>query len=385
MIICIHSFVDLTSSLFTTENLMKRIAGACIAVASAVATGAHAQSSATIYGVMDVALEYITNYNKTSGHVMRLGPNNVFGSRLGFRGSEDLGGGLSAVFNLEMGLNPKNGSSTLLRPFGRESSVGLRSGPHTLLAGRLLNPLIDGVNRFDPTVYAQQSLASQDPGLVARGDNAVRYLYNKDGIKASVFYSLGVDEVAQPVGGAAGALGRAKDFAAHLGYQGDRLAASLVYDRTQGPLTSAQHGIGYLAPSLLPALSSSADRAERIVAAAAYRWGPTEVRGGVRRLEVSTPATTRRADLWWVGAVHQYTPTTTLIAGVYQQRAKGFDARSTSYVLSAQYKLSKRTLLYANYSRVNNSRLAAIGTDTNLQTPAGAGSSGTQLGITHFF
>lgn len=364
---------------------MRRIAGACIAFASAFATTAHAQSSVAIYGVVDVALEHVTNYNRTTDHVMRFGPNNVYGSRLGFRGTEDLGGGLSALFNLEMGLVPTSGSFAQLRPFGRESSIGLRSGPHTVLAGRLLNPLIDGVNRFDPTVYAQQSLASQDPGLVARGDSALRYLYNADGIKASLFYSLGVDEVAQPLGGAVGGSRRAKDFAAHIGYQGDKLATSLVYDRTHGPLTASQHGIGYLAPSLLPTLSTSADRAERIVAAAAYRWGSVEIRGGVRRLEVSTPTSTRRSDLTWLGAVYDYTPTTTFIAGAYHQRVKNVDARSTSFVLSARYKLSKRTLLYANYSRVNNSRLAAIGTDTNLQTPAGAGSSGTQLGISHFF
>lgn len=344
-----------------------------------------AQSSLKIYGVIDVSLERITHYNKTTGGVMRMGPNNVYGSRLGFRGSEDLGGGTSAVFNLEMGFNPKDGNFVLLRPFGREASVGLRHGPHTLLMGRLLNPLIDGVNRFDPTVYAQQSLASQDPGLVARGDNAVRYLYKAHGIKASVFYSLGVDDMSTPIGQTAGAASTARDFAASAGYQGSALALSVVYDRTHGPLTTAQHGIGYIAPSLLPAKSTSADTAQRWVAAGAYRFGETEIRGGLRRLRVTSPTNRLTSNLAWLGAVHHFSSAWTGVAGVYRNAVANFDAKSTSYVLSAQYKLSKRTLLYANFSRVNNSRLSAIGTDTNLQTLPGLNSSGTQLGITHFF
>ncbi|WP_197284764.1 porin [Piscinibacter sakaiensis] len=364
---------------------MKRIGRGCMALACVLGSTVHAKDGVTVYGVIDVAVEHVTRFDRGNGSVTRLGPNNVYGSRLGFRGSEDLGGGRSVIFNLEMGLVPKNGGLTMQRVFGRESSVGLRSGPHTLLAGRLLNPLIDGVNRFDPTVYAQQSLASQDPGLVARGDNALRYLYHHDGIKASLFYSLGVDEIAPPIGRAAGAASRSKDVAAQLGYQRDGLALSLVFDRTQGPLTVSQHGIGYLAPSLLPTRSDPGDRARRIVAAAAYAWGPVEWRGGLRRLTVDTTAARWNADLWWLGAVYRATPTTTFVAGLYDQQVRGLDVHARSYVLSGQYRLSKRTLLYANLSRVDNGRLTAIGTNTNLQAPTGRGSSGAQFGISHFF
>jgi predicted porin len=346
---------------------------------------AAAQSKVNLYGVIDVALERITHYNKSTSSITRLGPNNVYGSRLGFRGAEDLGGGLAAVFNLEMGINPKNGSFVLARPFGREASVGLRLGPHRVLFGRLLNPLIDGVNRFDPTVYAQQSLASQDPGLVARGDNAVRYDFNSGPWRATLFYSLGVDELAAAIGNPAGSSARSRDVAGSFGYRSAGFSVSLVHDRTHGPLTVAQHGIGYVAPSLLPAKSSTSDTAQRTVLAAAYKLGPTELRGGVRRLRVSTPTVDRSSTLAWVGAVHHLSAATTLIAGAYHQSIKNVDAKPTSYVLSAQYKLSKRSLLYANFSRVNNSRLSAVGTDTNLQTLPGLGSSGVQLGMTHFF
>jgi predicted porin len=73
-----------------------------------IAMSAHAQSSVLIYGILDEGLQY--NTNSGGGHLVNLdstvGPS---GSRLGFRGYEDLGGGLGAVFALESGLNINSG------------------------------------------------------------------------------------------------------------------------------------------------------------------------------------------------------------------------------------------------------------------------------------
>lgn len=81
------------------------IAGACVAALSAPL--AHAQSSVTLYGLIDAGIVYTNNANGAS--LWRLNSGTVNGSRVGFRGTEDLGGGLKALFVLENGFNVNNG------------------------------------------------------------------------------------------------------------------------------------------------------------------------------------------------------------------------------------------------------------------------------------
>ena len=84
-----------------------------------------AQSNVAIYGIADAGLE-LSNHGK--GSLTRVVSGGQFASRLGFRGSEDLGDGLAALFRLEMGLNLDDGTlGQGGRIFGREAIVGLRS------------------------------------------------------------------------------------------------------------------------------------------------------------------------------------------------------------------------------------------------------------------
>jgi predicted porin len=99
-----------------------------LALAAALgATGAHAQSSVTIYGSLD---QYVNHMRSSSGASMTtLEDGALLRSRLGFRGQEDLGGGLYARFQLEMGINADNGTQAdSTRGFDRQSWVGLGGG-----------------------------------------------------------------------------------------------------------------------------------------------------------------------------------------------------------------------------------------------------------------
>lgn len=81
----------------------------CAALAALVAAGhAHAQSSVTLYGVIDDGLNYTSNARGHSAYAMVSGDSNA--SNFGLKGSEDLGGGLSAIFTLENGFNANNGA-----------------------------------------------------------------------------------------------------------------------------------------------------------------------------------------------------------------------------------------------------------------------------------
>lgn len=103
-----------------------RKALAVIAVLTTYATAANAQSAVEIYGVVDMGLQHLNDAG--DGSLTRLNSGNLSGSRIGFRGSEDLGGGLRAIFVLENGFAGDTGG--LLqgsRLFGRQSYVGLVS------------------------------------------------------------------------------------------------------------------------------------------------------------------------------------------------------------------------------------------------------------------
>src|SRR5688572_8398855 len=101
-------------------------AAICLALVSA----ANAQSTTTLYGLIDAGFEHVDNIGAAKASVTRqTNVTGTFGSRLGFRGVEDLGGGLKGVFNLEMGFDPGSGAPGQGgRAFGRVATVGV-AGP----------------------------------------------------------------------------------------------------------------------------------------------------------------------------------------------------------------------------------------------------------------
>ena len=130
---------------------MKKLLLALLAVTSIGA--AQAQSSVTIYGLLDVG--YIgTNMRGTDASATSKQNTNAFGnsaetsSRLGFKGQEDLGGGLSAIFTVETGLNPSN--STVSTFNNRQSFVGLKqNGIGQVAVGTQYTPIYNAVAKTD--------------------------------------------------------------------------------------------------------------------------------------------------------------------------------------------------------------------------------------------
>ena len=114
----------------------------CLAALSAFAVPAFAQSSVTLYGIIDEGFNYTNNVQ--GSHVYELASGYAQGSRWGLKGSEDLGGGLKAVFQLENGFNVNNGRlGQGGRMFGRQAYVGLSSDFGTVTLGRQYDSLVD--------------------------------------------------------------------------------------------------------------------------------------------------------------------------------------------------------------------------------------------------
>ena len=102
-----------------------KLLGSAIGLMAASAA-AHAQSSVTLYGVIDDGLTFVSNQG--GHHAYRMDDSISQGDRFGFRGAEDLGGGLKAIFNLEGGFNPNTGASRQGGlEFGRQAYIGLQS------------------------------------------------------------------------------------------------------------------------------------------------------------------------------------------------------------------------------------------------------------------
>jgi GBP family porin len=138
-------------------TLMKKhlIGAAAAALAATFATGASAQSSVTLYGIVDAGLTFVNNVQSSNfglegearglpqkASFRGLTSGNLQESRWGLRGSEDLGGGMKAIFVLENGFSLNNGQSNN-GMFGRQAYVGISSDAGTFTLGRQYDGVVD--------------------------------------------------------------------------------------------------------------------------------------------------------------------------------------------------------------------------------------------------
>jgi len=357
---------------------------ALIATAGAlmVPVSAYAQSGVTLYGIVDTGVEYLTNANKTSHSLVQLQDGNIQESRWGIRAREDLGDGWQASVWLESGFDETKGTlGQGSRLFGRQAALGLSGHDNELWLGRVYNPIYDVLNGYDPTTYAQYSLATLDPGLVSRGDQSIRYTRTLGDFRLTGFYSMGYDSIGTPIGGTAGGASTAKDLAFAAQYKGPVFSGVLAYDNLHGPLSSTGSGLGTLSAGLTPATSVPGDRARRYVAAASVNVAKWVFMAGYRLLKTEFLANSVNSNLYWGGARVKVSPALTLIGSVYHVDVPGKDVKATNTVFSAMYALSKNTYLYSNASYAFNSKNSTMGVDVGGMTLAGKNQLGIQAGI----
>jgi len=164
---------------------MKKISIGAAVCAMFAASAAHAQSSVTLYGLVDAGIAYVNNVqNGAPSHgsgKVSLQSGNISGSRFGLRGSEDLGGGLHAIFLLENGFNINNGAlGQGGRIFGRQAYVGLSADQYgTLTMGRQYDSMVDFVAPLSGTAGTF-------------GDSGFAHVYDNDNLNHTVRFSNSV-------------------------------------------------------------------------------------------------------------------------------------------------------------------------------------------------
>jgi len=216
---------------------MKMKHWALATVVAAAAGSACAQSNVTIYGLFDVGGQL---EDSSAGKTVKVVSGGRSGSRLGFRGSEDLGGGLSAIWVGESGLNLDTGGlGQGGRFFGRQVYVGLKGGFGTLVAGRVATfgagtGNFDMFGEVDPLATAfgiagVGSTMSSATGL--RVDNTILYQTpDIQGFQAGVLHSLQAVNNEVP--------GRGNNmYLTGLGakYAGGPLYAAVTYEQANNP------------------------------------------------------------------------------------------------------------------------------------------------------
>ncbi|WP_194724156.1 porin [Noviherbaspirillum malthae] len=328
-----------------------------LALFAAFANIASAQTNVSIYGVADVGFSRIDT--NTTEPVWGIGSGQQSGSRIGFRGTEDLGGGLSAIFTLENGYNIDTGSlGQGGRLFGRQAFVGL-SGKAlgTLKMGRQYTLNHDALNVFDPfSTNLAGNTENAIPGSARLGFPGLPYFW------AGSVVALGS---ATPASGLVVGSSPNVDI---------RLDNSIVYQTGNfGGFTGAlQYGLGEQAGSFSNGrqLAVSATYANGPIAAVAtytnarnatgaidqksyllggtYNLGVAKLHAGYQDNQLETGAVTLFENRTFLLGATVPVGVGNVLASWIRADDKNSDAKSDQIALGYSHPLSKRTNLYTS-------------------------------------
>ena len=368
---------------------MKKELGA-IGIFLAISSGAHAQSSVTLYGRADGGIEYLNHIaNGTGGSSSRWSAEGGdWGtSMLGLKGTEDLGGGTAAIFNLETALQIMNGTTGGGRLWSRRAYVGVKNDTWgQLQAGRNLFIDSDGVWAFDPFVQQAVSSASLVRGRSwQQTSNNIEYHSPVwHGFDVQGQYSFG-NQPGNFNAGADGEFGRSDGIM--LTYKSSLFDVRGIYDE----LRDSNGRFSNIFTASREYFVGGNLRVQKFKIQAAYtHYAAPDSPVGVAD----------SADHYWLGATYQATPKWAVTAaGFYIHVGEGSgdashdpSSHATLYALGTTYNLSARTFLYGTVAYVNNSKngtFSVFATPRDSSSPtspmAGESQTGAYIGMMHTF
>lgn len=332
-----------------------------LAIAAAASGAAFAQTNVQIYGIADVGYVGIDRDDTKFQHNINSGVLST--SRIGFKGAEDLGNGLKAIFTLEYGLQLDNntgiGASNGGVANARQQFVGLTGGFGTVVAGRLqtagLDYTVAGSALGGSTSVGainQISAANDFPLLNAtsRANNAVAYISPSFGGLTLAVNHARVSEAAS--------ITDEKDSSATLlaaNYENGPISAGLVYGKadieqgiSKGDSTEWGVRAGYdFSVVKLQAAYQSAKLKEN----SPFGWTGDTAKNKRWVLSATVPVTAK------IGVIGEYAQ------AKLDQGAGNSDDKNKAYTLAATYSLSKRTTAYAAFVAV---RPEANNSDVNI-------------------
>lgn len=360
-----------------------------IAVLAATSSAAFAQSNVTIYGILDAGI--VSERGGAAGNVSKVSSGAASASRIGFKGTEDLGGGLSAIFKLETGAKIDDGTLDATNTiFNREAFVGLSSKTAgTLTLGRQYTPYYETLRDVgDPFAMGYAGTAKNlfpVAAYMTRNSNAVVYKTpNLEGFTGAVSYSLGET---------AGDASANRQVGASLGYN-------------NGPLNVA---VAYNSKNNDTATLKTATIGHNTLIAANYDFKVVKVFGAYSKDKgmgsapingastTTLPAATATTNVYGytfapsqdssdalIGLTAPVGTAGTLMASFIRKNDKEVANRDADqWAIGYNYALSKRTSTYVAYAKIKNKNGAGYTVGNN--TEAGTGDKAFNLGLRHSF
>jgi predicted porin len=348
----------------------KVLVGGAVALAS---MGALAQSSVTLYGTLDEGLTFLSNvYGK---QLWQMESGNLWGTNFGLKGTEDLGGGMKAVFQLESGFDINSGrlaQGGLM--FGRTAYVGLGSDNYgTVTMGRQFDSASDILSQYSSCwIYGGSGFHFNDndnacqsvrfnnvvkyvsPTLAGVTVNAMIGLGNQSNFAQNRTYSIGMSYVNGGLN-----VGAAYLNANNVGASGGPFDSAGVGTGFSNP--SADNYVGFMAGNYIAL--QDADKWKVAGIGGAYTWGKAVLTAEYTNSKyeksqylvdvggAGNPTTNVTFNNFELGALYNFTPAFSINAGytlsTLSLSAVSREDRFHIFQLLGDYKLSKRTDLYA--------------------------------------
>ncbi|RFU44787.1 porin [Paraburkholderia sp. DHOC27] len=367
-------------------TLQVSLHAAAAAVLGCYGLAAHAQSSITLYGITDTAVRYTTHADKAGDSKVQLGNGGASESEFGMLGSEDVGGGVHAIFQLEDRFFLNSGVGDPSYPLFDIALVGLQSSTYgRLTLGRQLNPMADAVGR----TYMSQNFYQFRPEVgMAQGN------FTSSMTKYAAAWHDVTLELSYAFGGSPGAFGAGSQIGASLAYvPKGRLRLAAAYLDSRDAVNTSAHFKAW-------------------TAGAAYTFASTTINAGwvVNRQDqgftgnfpngpFTAPQLTAlkfntfsSRQMFFGGVSQQITGATLVSANVWRTlqdgKAVSGNGNATQFQLLADYSLSKRTDTYVegDYSLYRGGLIGAQAQGFNgLSAAAESTQLGVMVGLRHRF
>lgn len=328
-----------------------------LACASAFAGSANAQSLTT-YGIVDMG--FVGESGGTAGSIDKITSGAQSGTRLGFKGTEDLGNNMKALFVLETGIAAdKGGFNQGNLAFARQSFIGLQSDAGTLTLGRQYTPFFLTLNGVaDPFA---SGLAGNAQNLIPtsgiRMDNAVKYASPIfSGVSAEVAYGFGEST--------AGADRASRNVGGSIGYSDGTLNVRLAHHRANDSSTG------------------TTDNTSTMLAAN-YKFEVAKVFAAYSDNDLQVSGVGKSRDLL-IGVSVPVGNHTFIASYINKDGRSASNLDASQFGLGYTYAMSKRTNLYAAWATIDNKRGGVLYTVGNNSEP-GSGDRAINLGVRHTF
>jgi len=355
-----------------------------LAVAALASSAAFAQTNVTVYGVVDAGVAHVSSTGKKATNFVESGL--LGGSRIGFKGVEDLGNGLKALFVLEYALSVDDNSAVGVADapwsssVARQQLVGLTGGFGTAVIGRAQTAGYDWACAYNPIAGSALDTVGKlgasfllSCGSNGRANNAIAYISPSFGGVTVALNHARVSESAYANGGAPGT--DYKDNTANL--------ISVTY--ANGPV-----GVGAIYSKVNVASTTASDSWREYGLGASYDFKVVKLFGTYQSMKTEGVAGSEGSNIKYSLAVAApVSAAGTVVGSVARNKLKNnaiANDSTTAWNVSYLHALSKRTTAYAGYTHLSNQSGANLGAVPGAMLPNLDGNSSVLgLGINHKF